>query len=114
MPDIDLGPNDYREKGKRVIRYVSSRPFKIAAVLCGVWAAGIWYTFRHWLPLDPPWALMPIALFPSAILMIMSLLFLHEGTAEPPERPRGQRSQHPKRERPPRQQDLRWKIYRED
>lgn len=97
---LDLGPQHYLEKGAKPVKYVSSRPFQKAAVWCGIWEAGFYYTFRHWLTLDPPWMLLPIALAPGAILFLMSLLFLHEGTAEPPELPPSPKPPRPKREYP--------------
>lgn len=89
--DIDLGPTSYRVKGRKTQRYLSMRLFKWLATLSGIWAGGIYYTFQHWLVLNPSWALLPLALAPGAVLFVTWLLLGGEDSVDPPEMPRDQR-----------------------
>lgn len=114
MPDIDLEPKHYRVKGRSVLRYVSSRPFKLAAVLAGVWAVLAYKFAGYVLPTGLYWTILPIAFLPGGVLFVTSLLFLHEGTVEPPVIPRVRPSRRPSPARRPRPQDQQWKMYRED
>lgn len=112
---VDLGPNDYREKGKRVIRYVSTRPYNIAICLSAVWAVGVLVGIQYLSPWRiSVWLAFLAAFAPAIAIFVTAVLRLDEETAEPPDHFRSPKPQRPKRERRLTQADLKWQIYRDE
>lgn len=117
MPDIDLDPNSYREKGKRVIRYVSGRPYNFAAYAAGVWLVVGGMIGASILPPAMWWLVALIAVAPGVAVLVTAVLLLDE-TDEYPEEYRlsrlRRRRKGQKRARKIGPADLQWQRYWDD
>lgn len=69
MPDLDLKPNEYRDKGwRRPKRQLSDTALKWIMTLCGVWAAAAIYFYRLPFPTQPGWWAYAAGLAPGLLV----------------------------------------------
>jgi len=88
MPkQIDLPSHEYRLRGSRRLKVMSSRPFRWLATLAGIWAGGFWYTFTHWIYFAAGWIVLVCALLPGVILFFTWIALGGEDSTEPAEPP---------------------------
>lgn len=78
MPEIDLKPSEYREKGRRRIRRVSTTALGWLMTVCGIWAGIAFSLYRNFFPTEPGWWSWPIAGTPALLLWIYVIVTVKE------------------------------------